>query len=183
MTNNDILATFKKHIEGINNNETKNMTKSQIYRFSENIKGINEFIGASQTILIKISKIKNIAEKIQYLDELLESQSNDLYELEQNKQSNINEIKNIVKNANFIGISLFDTTLFCNINGKEITLDIQNPINYIDNGLINFCQEIQNEINKTLVKISNLISIDSDIENNINKNTCDKNINNIFINR
>lgn len=167
MTNKDILATFKKHIDGIEDNCIKNMSKYQIHRFSENIKGINEFIGAAQSISVKITKIKKLAEKIGYIDELLETPSDNLEQLKQNRASHISNIETIMQDSTFIGIQLFDTELSCVINGKEIKLNVKNPMQYMDNSIIEYCQEVQNEISKILSLISNLMASDSnhDIEN------------------
>lgn len=181
MTNEDILATFKKHIDGIDNKNMQNMSKYQIHRFSENIKGINEFIGAAQSISIKILKIKNLAEKINYIDELLDAPSNNLEQLKQNKISNKSSIENIIQDATFMGIQLFDTELSCIINGKEIKLNIKNPMQYIDNNIIEYCQEVQNEISTILSTISNLMASDfnQDINNTHQKDT----LNSIYLRR
>lgn len=160
MTNKDILATFKKHIDEIDDKSMKNMSKYQIHRFSENIKGINEFIGAAQSISMRIIKIKNLAEKISYIDELLDTPSNNLEQLKQNKIAHINNIENIAQDSTFIGIQLFDTELSCMINGKEIKLNVKNPMQYINDNIIEYCQEVQNDISKILSTISNLMASD-----------------------
>lgn len=159
MNNIDMLATFKKYVES---EHSKSMTKSQIHRFSENIKGINEFIGASQIILLNISKIKKIVEKIECLDE---------FDSKSSIKGYMNDINHIVDNTVFMGIKLFDTELSCNFNGVFFSLNVTNPLNFSDD-IYGYCIEMQDKISNTISSLSAVLTMDSDdIDYNISLNT------------
>ena len=66
MKEKDILAILKKHVDS--NLETKKIEKS--HRFAENMKGVNEFIGALQTLNMKLSKIIKLCEIIESINDL-----------------------------------------------------------------------------------------------------------------
>lgn len=68
MNPNDALAIFKRHLSGISEIESPKLPS---HNFGNNMKGVNEFIGAVQTLSINLTKIKNLSEKIAWIDELL----------------------------------------------------------------------------------------------------------------
>ena len=65
MNNDDILATFKKHLSGIEEIDSS-FTKTHIHNFGETMKGINECIGAVQIINLNLHKIKNMPSDFNY---------------------------------------------------------------------------------------------------------------------
>ena len=74
----DILATLKKHIDsGAIEPTPKEVSRAQIHTFGENMKGINEFIGAVQMLSLNLNKIKNLSEKIEWINDLLSQESNE----------------------------------------------------------------------------------------------------------
>lgn len=157
-----ILATFKKHLSGIDELQT-NVSKSQIYNFGENMKGVNEFIGAVQMLGINLSKIKNLFEKIAWIDDLLkqESNTNTSQMLHTERQTHIVNIEHIVQNAKFMGIGLFDTELSCVVNGIAFSVNIANPL-LSDDGL-EYCTNKQEELNQILSQISQALNNDEAI--------------------
>ncbi|WP_300896706.1 flagellar FLiS export co-chaperone [uncultured Helicobacter sp.] len=97
----DILSTFQKHIGAQFNpqdQEANIYTPSSIHKFGENIKGANEFIGTLQSASIQ-----------------------DLYI----KKANI---KDVIDNASFMGMSLFDTEFNMTFNSKSYLCVIENPL-------------------------------------------------------
>ncbi|WP_181881487.1 flagellar FLiS export co-chaperone [Helicobacter sp. MIT 99-5507] len=166
MNDNDILATFKKHLCGIKEVDC-NITKNQIYNFGETMKGINEFVGAIQTISLNLTKIKDIFEKIQWIDDLLSTES-DTLNLQTERNNYLSSIKHLVDNAKFMGIELFDVELSCAINGKQFSLDVSSPLNYLNDDIYEYCITKINELNMLQSQISKSLSEQDDEANNIN---------------
>ncbi|WP_181881739.1 flagellar FLiS export co-chaperone [Helicobacter sp. MIT 14-3879] len=162
----NILATLKKHIDsGIIEATPKKVTKIQIHNFGENMKGINEFIGATQILSINLSKIKNLSEKIEWINELLkqEENKNTASMLKTQKNAHLANIKFVIDGAVFMGVKLFDTKLSCIVNKMIFNLNIENPLNYIDNNMFEYCNEKLDEINLIMEKInSRLNDVDKD---------------------
>lgn len=164
MNNNDILATFKKHLSGIEEVDSS-FTKTQIHNFGETMKGINEFIGAVQTINMNLNKIKDLCEKIQWIDDLLitESNTSTIQSMQTEKQNYLSNIQHIIDNAKFMGIALFDVELSCIINGKQFSLDVSSPINFLNDDIYNYCSVKINELNMLQSQISKRLSGEDDV--------------------
>ncbi len=164
--NNSILETLKKHIEendlesALQNTEATKakLTKTQIHNFGENMKGINEFIGAAQALSLNLSKIRNLNDKIEYIDELLSENKEQSFVLKTQRNAHITNIKYIISNATFLGVELFDTNLSCVVSGNIFSLNIANPINYIENNLSIYCNEKIEEISKLLSNLNNALN-------------------------
>lgn len=160
MKEKDILAILKKHVDS--NLETKKIEKS--HRFAENMKGVNEFIGALQTLNMKLSKIIKLCEIIESINDLDALDSIQLL----NKQKHENMVEDLCQSS-FLGINLFNTELSCALNGKIFSFYIESPSNYFDNKIIGFCVQKQDELNLILKEISqnlesknNNVRVDSD---------------------
>ena len=153
MNDNDILATFKKHLSGIKEVDS-NAIKNKIHNFGGLMKGINEFVGAIQTLSLNLNKIKNILEKIEWIDDLKTESTLDLQTQKHNYLSSINHI---IDHTKFMGIALFDVELPCVINKKEFNLIIKSPMDYINDDIYEYCiakikelDTIQSQISKSL---------------------------------
>ncbi len=111
----DILSTFQKHIGAQFNpqdQEANIYTPSSIHKFGEDIKGANEFIGTLQSASLTLKKILKIAQS---------ASIQDLYI----KKANI---KDVIDNASFMGMSLFDTEFNMTFNSKSYLCIIENPL-------------------------------------------------------
>lgn len=181
MNNDDILATFKKHLSGIEEINTS-FTKAKIYNFGETMKGVNEFIGAVQTINLNLSKIKDLIEKIQWIDDLSHTETNmqTIQSIQQEKQNYLSNIEHLVDNTKFMGIDLFDVELSCIINRSEFSINIANPINFINDDIYEYCANKINELNILQSKISKCLSGESDTTNISNVNNIKDELLNIF---
>lgn len=166
MNNDDILATFKKHLSGIEEIDSS-FTKTHIHNFGETMKGINEFIGAVQIINLNLHKIKNLVEKIQWIDDLLNTESNaqTMQSMQTERQNYLSNIEHLVDNAKFMGIALFDVELSCLINGRQFNLDVASPINFINDDLYGYCSIKINELNMLQSQISKCLSGEDDTAN------------------
>ncbi|RAX55241.1 hypothetical protein CCY99_00650 [Helicobacter sp. 16-1353] len=164
MSNDDILATLKKHLPEVEEESQVNLTKTQIHNFGENMKGINEFIGAAQTLVVNLNKIRNLAEKIQWIDDLLKQEENTstIQILNTERQTHIANIKYMLENSKFMGVGLFDTELSCVINGKRFSLNIENPLHFIDDNMLEYCILKNDELNDLLLKVSQRLNGDDD---------------------
>ena len=166
MNNDDILATFKKHLSGIEEIDSS-FTKTHIHNFGETMKGINEFIGAVQIINLNLHKIKNLVEKIQWIDDLLNTESNaqTIQSMQTERQNYLSNIQHLVDNEKFMGIALFDVELSCLINGRQFNLDVASPINFINDDLYGYCSIKINELNMLQSQISKCLSGEDDTAN------------------
>lgn len=156
----DFLKTLKKHIDdGIIEAVPQKISKTQIYNFGESMKGINEFIGAVQVLSLNLMKVKNLSEKIEWIDEVLktESNKNTILMLNMQKSSHISNIKYVVEGTKFIGVALFDTNLSCVINGNEFTLFVENPLS-IKNGTFAYCAQKLSEIDILIARLNNALN-------------------------
>lgn len=156
----DFLKTLKKHIDdGIIEAVPHKISKTQIHNFGESMKGINEFIGAVQVLSLNLNKVKNLSEKIEWIDEVLktEDNKNTISMLNMQKSSHISNIKYVVEGTKFIGVVLFDTNLSCVINGSEFTLFVENPLS-IKNGTFAYCTHKLNEIDMLIARLNNMLN-------------------------
>lgn len=155
MKEKDILAILKKHVDS--NLDVKKIEKA--HRFGETMKGVNEFIGALQTLNMKLSKIIKLCEIIESINDLDALDSIQLL----NKQKHQNMVEDLCLSS-FLGVNLFDTELSCALNGEVFSFYIESPSNYFDNNIIGFCIQKQDELNLILKEISrNLESKNNDV--------------------
>ena len=146
MKDKDVLAIFKKHVDSSLDDKNKIMHS---HRFAENMKGVNEFIGALQTLNMKLSKIIKLCEIIESINDLDTLDSIQLL----NKQKHENMVEDLCQSS-FLGINLFNTELSCALNGEIFSICIESPSNYFDNKIIGFCIQKQDELNLILKNIS-----------------------------
>lgn len=140
----DILATLKKHIDsGVIEPMPKEVTKTQIHKFGENMKGINEFIGAVQMLNLNLNKIKNLSEKIEWINDVIsqESNENNISMLRMQKNAHIANIKYVCGEAKFLGVNLFGVNLSCVVNGKDFSLCVESPIEVRKVHIPSYCTE------------------------------------------
>lgn len=155
MNNNDILATFKKHLSNIKELDC-DISNNQIHNFGETMKGINEFIGAIQTLSLNLTKIKDVFEKIEWIDDLSNVEST--LNLQTERHNYLSSIRHIVDNTKFMGIALFDVELSCAMNGKQFSLNISSPINHLNDDIYGYCIAKINELNILQSQISKCLS-------------------------
>lgn len=162
----DFLETLKKHIDsGAIEVAQKAVTKAQIHNFGETMKGINEFIGAIQTLNLNLAKIKNIAEKIEWINELLKTEKNEnaIAMLKMQQTAHQTNVKCVYESTKFLGVSLFGTDLSCAVNGKMFSINVGNPLDAAN--LVEYCGEQMRYIDILLRRLNdrlnNVDSLDS----------------------
>lgn len=131
----NVLETFKKHIGDFDLQETMEIPLSKELRvrdFGDDIKSVNNLIGALQTLQFRFKKIYS----------LLETESNAKNE----------QIKCLVNDCSFLGTDLFNTTLSAKIGEKIIKVENPSPLHLLENieGFKEYIQNKQNEITSTL---------------------------------
>ncbi len=151
----DFLATLKKHIgdvdftqDSIDCADSMQITQShsqvfsqsteskklRIYNFSEDIKSINEFAGALQTLQICFQKILKIART----DSMMES-----------KEA---QISDLIKECSFLGKGLFDSSM--SANGGSITFENPSPMPLLEKDLQEFTQYIEEKLSELTQTLS-----------------------------
>lgn len=157
MQNKDILSTLQKHIGVIEDmpEHTKPYSSIHIHKFSEDMKGANEFIGALQSASVVLKKILKLAQSIDPQSEPIQ--------IAQTKST----IQELITHASFMDLPLFDSNLNATINGTTYSLVIDNPmplcedcvdsINAINN-LINYTEEKVIELNEMLSRFSEALT-------------------------
>lgn len=159
----DMLSTFQKHIgkhhiDAAFEVGSRIHTPSGIHKFSEDIKGANEFIGALQSASVVLKKILKVAQSVNT----------------QGLHSVRSHIENIIANASFMGVALFDTQLDMHFNAKTYTFSIDNPLSLCPNvdsadsmestcevdmsAFIGYVEEKGIEIAQILIEVSEAIS-------------------------
>lgn len=159
----DILATLKKHIDS-GTIEPKEVSRVQIHKFGENMKGINEFIGAVQMLNLNLNKIKNLSEKIEWINDLLSQESNEntASMLRMQKNAHIANIKYVCGEARFMGVNLFGTNLSCIAHGREFSVNIESPLEAKGIHIPSYCTEKLLELDDLMQNLNNLLhNIDS----------------------
>lgn len=134
MFDKDLLATFKKHLDGIDDSqkmavEVDTLNKgSKIHKFGEDMKSANEFIGALQILDNALKKILIQIQVILIDDDLKDENFKSLESLVSK------EINEIVEKCSFMGTELFGSTLSVFGGNEEICIEILNPLDFFDNG-------------------------------------------------
>lgn len=156
MQNKDILSTLQKHIGVIEDmpKHTKPYSSIHIHKFSEDMKGANEFIGALQSASIVLKKILKLAKSVDLQSEPIQ--------IAQTKST----IQELITHASFMDLPLFDSNLSATLNGTTYGLIIDNPmplcagvdsINAINN-LIDYIEEKILELNEMLKSFSEALT-------------------------
>lgn len=148
----DILSTFQKHIGAHFDGDMGVQSKASIHRFSEDMKGANEFIGALQTASSTLRKILKLAQSVDSASEapLIAKARGD--------------IARLVEEAAFMGVKLFDSTLSTRMGGVEYTLSLDSPLPLLEShstpfsALISYVEEKALEANQTLLTLSEALS-------------------------
>ena len=155
----DILSTLQRHINAQFTDEMGQPMSAQsaraIHRFSEDIKGANEFIGALQSASIALKKLLKLAQSV-------DIQSQDI-QIAQVKSA----MQEIINNTSFMGVKLFDTQLHTHLNTKTYTITIDNPMSLCEStshtpscantpmdSFISYVEEKTNEITQMLLDLS-----------------------------
>ncbi|WP_120959272.1 flagellar FLiS export co-chaperone [Helicobacter pylori] len=146
----DILKTLQKHLGDVETSDFKTnaMEKSQqIAQFSRDMKNINESVGALQVLQIACKKLFNKSMGLEDKDAL---------------QASIikQELREIVKNCQFLASPLFDTQLNITINDEVFSMIVDNPLDLLENvgGFQTYLEEKLNEIKKLLNYLSESLS-------------------------
>ncbi|MCX2716280.1 flagellar FLiS export co-chaperone [Helicobacter sp. MIT 21-1697] len=159
----DILSTLHRHI---NTQFTEEMGQSipmpsakAIHRFSEDIKGANEFIGALQSASVALKKILKLAQSVD-----IQSQEIQIAQVKSAMQE-------IIDNTSFMGVKLFGTQLHTHLHTKTYTITIENPMPLCEgtshtsscanpsmDTLISYVEEKANEITQMLLDLSEALS-------------------------
>ncbi len=132
-------------------------------RFGEDIKGVNEFIGALQSAQIVLTKILKIAQGCLYDATDLQQAQMSESELDSKKALAISEITSLVAEAQFLGTPLFDTNLSANINGAKQSICFASPLSLSPDfhALSVYVQEKQDESMQLLLLLSEVLSTPS----------------------
>ena len=129
----NVLETFKKHIGDFDLQETMEVPLEKELRvrdFGDDIKSVNNLIGALQTLQFRFKKIYSLLEV----------------------ESSNEQIKCLVNDCSFLGTDLFDTTLSAKIGEKIIKVENPSPLHLLENteGFKEYIQNKQDEITLTL---------------------------------
>lgn len=156
----DILSTFQKHIGAHFEGDMSLQSRASIHRFSEDMKGANEFIGALQSASSALRKILKLAQSV-------DSESESLLITKAR-----GDIAKLVEEAAFMGVKLFDSTLSTRMGGVEYTLSLDSPLPLVESSksspdsapfsaLISYVEEKALEANQTLLALSEALSAPS----------------------
>ncbi|PAF44518.1 flagellar FLiS export co-chaperone [Helicobacter sp. 11S02596-1] len=166
MLEKDMLATFKKHLGGMDSPQpqdiqTQGITESpfgkskKIKKFGEDIKSANEFIGAAQILDIACAKL--IAQSQRMLGDN-EINGADLEPLERIVSS---EMHQIIEKCSFMGTELFDATLSVMVDSKNIEIEVSNPLPLVQNagyeGVIAYLEDKRADLKNALALVSTKI--------------------------
>lgn len=132
-------------------------------RFGEDIKGVNEFIGALQSVQIVLVKILKIAQGCLYDATDLQQAQISESELTSKKSLATSEIASLVAEAQFLGTPLFDTNLSANVNGTQQSICFTSPLSLAPDfhALSAYVQEKQEESMQLLLLLSEALSTPS----------------------
>ncbi|GAA7720996.1 flagellar FLiS export co-chaperone [Helicobacter pylori] len=146
----DILKTLQKHLGDVETSDFKTnaIEKSQqIAQFSRDMKNINESVGALQVLQIACKKLFNKSMGLEDKDAL---------------QASIikQELREIVKNCQFLASPLFDTQLNITINDEVFSMIVANPLDLLENAgeFQAYLEEKLNEIKGLLGYLSESLS-------------------------
>ncbi len=146
----DILKTLQKHLGDVETSDFKTnaIEKSQqIAQFSRDMKNINESVGALQVLQIACKKLFNKSMGLEDKDAL---------------QASIikQELREIVKNCQFLASPLFDTQLNITINDEVFSMIVVNPLDLLENAgkFQAYLEEKLNEIKELLGYLSESLS-------------------------
>lgn len=147
----DIIATMQKHINKQFSQDSIPYALSQIpqqsiHKFSEDMKGANEFIGALQTANVACKKILKLAKDL------------GANSLSQDSQ----DLQDIIENTAFMGVKLFNTQLSTTLNATSYTFCIDNPMPLLQadsntQALIAYINEKSQEITQLLLTLSDAL--------------------------
>lgn len=159
----DIIATMQKHIDKQFSQDSMpytlcENTQQSIHKFSEDIKGANEFIGALQTANVACKKI---------LKQIQNVSADSLFQ----------DIQDIVENTAFMGVKLFDTQLNTTLNATSYTFCIDNPMPLLQQNkdsatqeaFIAYIEEKSQEITQLLLALSDAL-VESSTQPNTQSN-------------
>lgn len=146
----DIIATMQKHINKQFSQDSMpytpcESTQQSIHKFSEDIKGANEFIGALQTANVACKKILKLAQNLP---------ENNL----------LQDLQEIIDNSAFMGVKLFNTQLSTTLNATTYTFCIDNPMPLLQEkdsntqeAFIAYIEEKSQEITQLLLTLSDAL--------------------------
>ena len=147
----NIIATMQKHINKQFSQDSIPYALSQIpqqsiHKFSEDMKGANEFIGALQTANVACKKILKLAKDL------------GANSLSQDSQ----DLQDIIENTAFMGVKLFNTQLSTTLNATSYTFCIDNPMPLLQadsntQALIAYINEKSQEITQLLLTLSDAL--------------------------
>ncbi len=157
----DVLATFKKHIGDIDFSQDVESKNLHIHNFGEDMKSINEFAGALQTLQICFGKILHLA-----------------HTLKQNPAHHTTikaQIQEHIKECRFLGKGLFDSSMSAKVGMTIITLENPSPIPLLDKSatqdFIDYIQDKNTELIQTLNFISQTIASENPFTRDGTNNT------------
>ncbi|PAF48726.1 hypothetical protein BKH41_05540 [Helicobacter sp. 12S02232-10] len=162
MFDKDMLATFKKHLVGMDKIQGEDIDPNslgkskKIRKFGEDVKSANEFIGAVQILDAALAKLISLSQRMLVEGEI---KTSDLKSLEGIVSK---EMCEIIQNSSFMGTELFDAVLSVEIHSKAIEVEVSNPMSLVANegyeGVIAYLEDKRADISKALEFVSVQVS-------------------------
>lgn len=142
----NIIAMMQKHQKDIEKQFSQDSNTQSIHKFSEDMKGANEFIGALQTANVACRKILKLAKDL------------GANSLSQDSQ----DLQDIIENTAFMGVKLFNTQLSTTLNATSYIFCIDNPMPLLQvdsntQALIAYIEEKSQEITQMLLTLSDAL--------------------------
>lgn len=110
-------------MQNFTHNSQKNATQNILKQFSEDSKGLNEFIGVLQLGNIALDKIER---ELDRLDSIEIEESNPAYI--HAKSTVFIQVENIIKANAFLGVPVFETNFSSKVNGELHEICFENPL-------------------------------------------------------
>lgn len=140
-------------MQSFTHNSQESSTQNAIKQFSEDSKGLNEFIGVLQLGNVALGKIER---ELARLDSIKAEDSNPAYI--HAKSTVFAQVQNIINASAFLGIPIFETNFNSKVNGELHEICFENPLRAKDIASMNaYIKDKKQESNELLSLLSNAL--------------------------